>query len=116
MAVRRWRCRAFSSGVFVGALRLGGVVVLLYTGRPTSPLFCWSCTPLLSLQAPQLTLAEKQQLKDAMLQVMARGTREVTQEAQFIKIKVLSSCSKLLHMVALMKAVLSLKLWMAVIN
>eukprot|EP00903_Cladosiphon_okamuranus_P010030 g9512.t1 len=39
-------------------------------------------------QAPQLTLAEKQHLKDAMLQVMARGTRDVAQEAQFIKIKV----------------------------
>lgn len=40
------------------------------------------------LQAPQLTLAEKEQLKEAMLQVMARGTRDVEQEAQFVKIKV----------------------------
>lgn len=27
-------------------------------------------------------------MKEAMLQIMARGTRDVTQEAQFIKIKV----------------------------
>ncbi|CAM9430764.1 unnamed protein product [Pylaiella littoralis] len=39
-------------------------------------------------QAPQLTLAEKNQLKEAMLQVMARGTRDIEQEAQFVKIKV----------------------------
>lgn len=31
---------------------------------------------------------EKEQLKEAMIQVMARGTRDVAQEAQFVKIKV----------------------------
>lgn len=39
-------------------------------------------------EAPPLTLAEKEQLKESMLQVMAMGTRDVAQEAQFIKIKV----------------------------
>lgn len=39
-------------------------------------------------QAPLLTHAEKESLKEAMLQVMARGTRDVAQEAPFIKIKV----------------------------
>lgn len=55
-------------------------------------------------QPPQLTHAEKEQLKEAMLQVMARGTRDVAQEAQFIKIKVLMlilpyryECPALLH-------------------
>lgn len=37
---------------------------------------------------PPLSLAEKEQLKECMIQVMARGTRDVSQEAQFIKIKV----------------------------
>lgn len=37
---------------------------------------------------PPLSLAEKEQLKECMIQVMARGTRDVAQEAQFIKIKV----------------------------
>ncbi|CAB1118220.1 unnamed protein product [Ectocarpus sp. CCAP 1310/34] len=45
--------------------------------------------------APQLTLAEKEQLKEAMLQVMARGTRDVADEAQFIKIKVADLVARL---------------------
>ncbi|CBN77424.1 conserved unknown protein [Ectocarpus siliculosus] len=45
--------------------------------------------------APQLTLAEKEQLKEAMLQVMARGTRDVAGEAQFIKIKVADLVARL---------------------
>ncbi|CAN0389377.1 unnamed protein product, partial [Ectocarpus sp. 12 AP-2014] len=43
----------------------------------------------------QLTLAEKEQLKEAMLQVMARGTRDVANEAQFIKIKVADLVARL---------------------
>eukprot|EP00904_Undaria_pinnatifida_P013350 jgi/Undpi1/9145/HiC_scaffold_26.g11603.m1 len=39
-------------------------------------------------QPPQLTHVEKEQMKEAMLRVMAAGTRDITQEAQFIKIKV----------------------------
>lgn len=42
--------------------------------------------------APQLTHTEREQLKEAMLQIMARGTRDIVQEAQFIKIKVLHRC------------------------
>ncbi|CAM9155225.1 unnamed protein product [Ascophyllum nodosum] len=39
-------------------------------------------------QPPQLTYEEKQSFKEAMVQVMARGTRDIAHEATFIKIKV----------------------------
>ena len=40
------------------------------------------------VQPPQLTYEEKQSFKEAMVQVMARGTRDIAHEATFIKIKV----------------------------
>lgn len=46
------------------------------------------CVVCVLPQPPQLTHVEKDQMKEAMLQVMAVGTRDIAQEAQFIKIKV----------------------------
>lgn len=60
---------------------------LVGAGIPCSTVqtLTWLMPPF--FQPPQLTHDEKQQLKEAMVRVMAMGTRDIGLEANFIKIK-----------------------------